>query len=743
MQKQGSNKDRSNKDLRANRLINESSPYLLQHAYNPVDWYVWGEESLQRAKKEDKPIFVSIGYSACHWCHVMAHESFEDKEIAKVMNENFINIKVDREERPDLDDIYQRVCQLAAGTGGWPLSVFLTPDQKPFYVGTYFPKDSRYGMPGFGTILMQLAEAYKTKKQEIQSATAEFIQALTNTAKDVHKQQLQEAEEQQLVAKTKIDKSILDEAAIGLLHMGDPVYGGFGQAPKFPNASNLLFLLRYYDVSRFNRFKDFVMFTADKMAAGGIHDQLGGGFSRYSTDQRWLVPHFEKMLYDNALLTQLYVELYQISGNEKYLRIVEKTLDYVRREMTSPEGGFYSAQDADSEGEEGKFYIWSKQEIIDSIGDESTTTIDIFCEYYGVTQGGNFEGKNILNIKSSVNDLAKKYNKTSDEIERILKYASTRLFAIREKRVKPGRDEKILTSWNGLMISAFAKGYQVTNNEKYLYSAAHAIDFIENKVAIANGRLHRTFKDGISKLNAYLDDYAFYINALLDVFEVDANPKYLEKALAYTDSMIQHFWDSKEGNFFFTSNDHEQLIVRTTNLYDLAIPSGNSMAAYNLLRLYHITQNNNYLEKAEKIMKTGLKAAAENPIGFGQLLMAIYLYVNKPLEITVIRKYTQKQSDSQYMSHWLDKQFIPNRIEVVIKNSSHLEELQKYPFFNGKKEEDNSDTENERSASSNSNDNSEYAFVCKNFACSLPIHSLQDLQLHIDNNSTKHSSHTS
>src|SRR5919106_619746 len=449
MQEHGNHGKRESK---ANRLMNESSPYLLQHANNPVDWYAWGEDAFQRAKEEDKPIFLSIGYSACHWCHVMAHESFEDEEIAKIMNENFVNIKVDREERPDIDDIYQKVSQIAVGTGGWPLSIFLTPDQRPFYVGTYFPKYSRYGMPGFGTILTQLAEAYKSKKQEINAATSEFMNALSARAKDV------QGKEQ------SIERSILDEAAIGLLQMGDPIYGGFGQAPKFPNASNLLFLLHYYDISGISRFKDFVMFSADKMAAGGIYDHLGGGFARYSTDQKWLVPHFEKMLYDNALLSQMYAELYQITKAEPYMQIIRKTLDYVIREMTHPDGGLYSAQDADSEGEEGKFYLWKKNEIESVIDDENVT--NIFCEHYGVTQGGNFEGKNILNVRVPIITLAKKYNKTPEQLAQILRDASAKLFAAREKRVKPGRDEKILTSWNGLMISGFAKGYAISGDSK-------------------------------------------------------------------------------------------------------------------------------------------------------------------------------------------------------------------------------------------------------------------------------------
>jgi uncharacterized protein YyaL (SSP411 family) len=629
----------------------------------------------------------------------MAHESFEDEEIAKIMNENFINIKVDREERPDIDDIYQRVCQLASGTGGWPLSVFLTPDQKPFYVGTYFPKYARYGMPGFGTILSQLAEAYKAKKQEIDSATVEFLQALEHSAKDVQQPQ-----------SVILDRSILDEAAVGLLHMSDPVYGGFGQAPKFPNPSNLLFLLRCYDLSGLNRYKDFVMFTADKMAAGGIHDQIGGGFARYSTDQKWLVPHFEKMLYDNALLVQMYAELYQISGDEKYLGVVEKTLEYVRREMISPENGFYSAQDADSEGEEGKFYVWSKQEIFNSLGDE--TIASIFCDYYGVGQAGNFEGKNILNIRSSFDELSQRYSRPPETLKRIINDASSRLFEIREKRIKPGLDDKILTAWNGLMISGFAKGYRVTNNKHYLEIAQNTIEFIESRVTRDNGRLFRTFKNGISRLNAYLDDYAFYVNALLDVFELDSNPIYLKRATKYTDFMLQHFWDPVDSTLYFTSDDHEQLIVRTKSLYDLAVPSGNSVAASNLLRLYYLTQKNDYLEKAEQIMKAGATSAAENPFGFGQLLSAIYLHVKKPVEITV--RTTNNIGEGYQMVRWLNKQFIPNAITVIIENQSQLRQLQEYPFFKGTIPARPSQTD--------------YAVICRNFTCSMPVDSLTGLQ---------------
>jgi uncharacterized protein len=689
---------------RANRLIHESSPYLLQHAYNPVDWYPWGQEALSRAKSEDKPIFLSIGYSACHWCHVMAHESFENENTAKMMNTNFINIKVDREERPDIDDIYQRVCQLATGNGGWPLSVFLTPDQKPYYVGTYFPADGRYGMPSFGSVLNQMSQSYQTSKQQVDSAASEFMRSLSSIAMDIEEQGQH----------MDIDRSVLDEAGVGLLHMADPAYGGFGHAPKFPNISNLLFMLRYYDISKISRFRDFVMFTADKMAAGGIHDQLGGGFSRYSTDQKWLVPHFEKMLYDNALLTQLYAELYQISGMESYMQIVESTLEFVIREMTSPEGGFYSAQDADSDGEEGKFYVWSRREIVQSLGD--ATIADIFCDYFGITDGGNFEGKNILSIVTSLKSLSQKYGIDPNSIEQIIKNARKKLFEFRDRRTRPGTDDKILTSWNGLMISGFAKGYRITNNKKYLDYALKAINFIETKIAVGGeARLRRTFKNGVSRLNAYLDDYAFYINGLLDVFEVDCKAEYLEKALNYTDFMLKHFWDSSSGSLFLTSDDHEQLIIRTKNFYDLAIPSGNSMAAYNLLRLFHIVQNKDYLKKAEQIIKSASTPAVKNPFGFGQLLVSMSMYLKKsPLEIVIIQRPTTKVPYK--LTQWLNKHYLADGISFVIKDITQLEKLQKYAIFAA------------RTTSSVKDDKAEVAFVCKNFACSLPIYSVEELQ---------------
>src|SRR5579864_123896 len=636
--------------MQANNLINETSPYLLQHAYNPVKWHTWGEEALKKAKDENKPIFLSVGYSACHWCHVMAHESFENEDIAQIMNENFVNIKVDREERPDIDDIYQKVCQLTTGSGGWPLSVFLTPDQKPFYVGTYFPPLDNYSRPGFGSLLRQLSQAWKEKPHDIESATENFMNALQRT--------------ESIPSSTKLEKTILDEAALNLLSMGDPVNGGFGQAPKFPNAANLSFMLRYSKFSGIARFQEFVFKTLNKMANGGIYDHLGGGFHRYSTDSRWLVPHFEKMLYDNALLPIVYAEAYQITKDPKYLEIVNQTLQYVLREMTSSDGGFYSAQDADSEGEEGKFYVWKKNEIPEIIGNDT----DVFCLYFDVTDGGNFEGHTILNNSINLSTVAFQFGKTEQEVKEIIQKCSEKLLDARSKRVAPGRDEKILTSWNGLMISAFVKGYRISGQMRFLETAEKCVNFIQENLT-KNGELLRTYKDGQAKLKAYLDDYAYFANALLDLFEAIPNKKYLELAIYYANYLLEHFWDENEKNFFFTADNHEQLIIRTKNIYDLSLPSGNSVAASMFLRLYHITQNKRYHDVSVKIMESLSNMAAENPFGFGQLLITMYAYLQTPIEITLLN-----EENSEIYAN-LTRRFLPESILVTVPKAEYLDEL--------------------------------------------------------------------
>ncbi|MDW0270686.1 MAG: thioredoxin domain-containing protein [Nitrososphaeraceae archaeon] len=681
-----------------NRLINETSPYLLQHAYNPIDWHGWNQEALERSKKEDKPIFLSIGYSSCHWCHVMAHESFEDNDIAKIMNENYINIKVDREERPDIDDIYQRACQMYTGTGGWPLSAFLTPDQKPFYIGTYFPTESRHGLPEFGTILLRLSDGYKNRRNEVISSSQEFVTALENSSTDIVSDN-----------DSKLENTIINEAAVTLLQLADNMYGGFGSAPKFPNASNLIFLLRAYDYSGITKYRDFVHFTADKMDSGGIHDHVGGGFARYSTDQRWLIPHFEKMLYDNALLSLLYSEIYSITLNRNYLNVLQKILRFVQREMMSHEGAFYSSQDADSEGEEGKYYVWSYKELKEILSPE---IFEIFADRFGVTQGGNFEGKNILHKYTSIPRLSERYSKAQEWIEEKIESSLEELYQIRLKRIKPGTDKKILTSWNGLMISGFISGYKVTGNSSYLESAQKAVSFIENNLSKNGNRLDRVFNN-VSKISGYLDDYAFYTEALINLFSVDSKSYYLQRAIDYTTSMIDHFWDNETNDFFFTPDDNEKLIVRTKNHYDLAIPSGNSVAVSNLIKLYYYTQNQEFLSKADHMIQRMSKPAAGNPFGFGQLLSAIYLRVKTPIEISVI-----KQDGHSGLGNHINRRFLPNAITAIV-NQSALSELEKYPYFKGKLSD------------KNNNSSKEFAFVCKDFTCSLPITTIKELEKNI------------
>ena len=670
-----------------NSLIHETSPYLLQHAKNPVQWYTWNESALKKATEEHKPIFLSIGYSSCHWCHVMAHESFENSEIAKIMNENFINIKVDREERPDIDDIYQKVCQIATGQGGWPLSVFLTPDQKPFYVGTYFPILDSYGRPGFGSLLRQLAQSWKEKPQDIIKTAENF---LTNLQKTESVNTLE-----------SLDKSILDEAAINLMQLGDPMYGGFGSAPKFPNSANLSFMLRYSKLSGISKFQEFALKTLRKMAQGGIFDQLRGGFHRYSTDSRWLVPHFEKMLYDNALIPVVYTEAYQITKDPFYLEVVTKTLNYVLEEMTSTEGGFYSAQDADSEGEEGKYYVWNKSEIQEILGNDA----DVFCLFYDVTDGGNFEGKTILCNNISLSSVAFKFGKTEDQVKNILDSGIKKLLDVRSKRISPGLDDKILTSWNALMISALAKGFRVSNEQSFLSAAEKCISFIENHL-VKNGKLLRTYKNGTSKIQAYLEDYSYFISALLDIFEINPEIKYLETAQTFGNYLIDHFWDPTQKNFFMTDNTHEKLIIRPKSNYDLSMPSGNSVAAYSLLRLYHLTQEKKFLEISLDVIESQATMAAENPFGFGYLLNTIYMYLQKPLEITVLNP---KNTE---IAKYLTGMFLPESILVTVRDENQIKNLAKLPFFAGKE----------------FNYDKTIVFVCKDFTCSLPLESISEIE---------------
>jgi len=668
-----------------NHLSSETSPYLLQHKNNPVDWYGWNDEALKKAKDENKPIFLSIGYSACHWCHVMAHESFENNDVAEFMNKNFVNIKVDREERPDIDDIYQKVCQIATGQGGWPLSIFLTPDQKPFYAGTYFPVLDNYGRPGFGSICRQLSQAWTEKPKDIEKSAEKFLVTL------------QKAEA--ITVPSKLERVLLDEAALNLFQLGDSAYGGFGSAPKFPNAANVSFLFHYAKLSGHSKFQEFGLKTLRKMARGGIFDQIGGGFHRYSTDAKWLVPHFEKMLYDNALIPVNFAEAYQITNDSFYLEVMQKTLDFVLREMTSPEGGFYSAYDADSEGVEGKFYVWSKNEIKEILGDDA----DVFCLFYDVTDGGNWEGNTILCNNLNLSNVAFNFGITEEKVSEILKTSSEKLLKVRSNRIAPGLDDKILVSWNSLMITAFAKGYRVTNDARYLDAAKNCISFIEYNL-FSDGNLLRTFKNGTAKIDGYLEDYSYFLNALLDVFEIEPNVKYLKLASKLGHHLVDHFWDPENNNFFMTSDNHEKLIIRPKSNYDLSLPSGNSVSAFVMLRLYHILHEQKFLDITTKILESQAQMAAENPFGFGYLLNTLAIYLEKPVEITIINQENFDMIQSLLMK------YLPNSFRVTINDSTQLEKLSEYPFFAGKKFE-----------------SSTSVFVCKDFSCSLPLHTLDEI----------------
>lgn len=602
-----------------NRLIRETSPYLLQHAYNPVDWYPWGEEALARARDEDRPILLSIGYSACHWCHVMEHESFESEPIARLMNDNYVCIKVDREERPDLDGIYMNAVQMMTGHGGWPMTVFLTPDGRPFYGGTYFPPVDRQGMPGFPRLLIALAEAWRERRAEIEQNAGGLVAELSRL--DRFK-----------VADADLDPALLDQCVTRLLQTVDRDHGGLGNRPKFPPAMALSFLMRRYQRTGDAAILAAIELTLEKMAAGGIYDQLGGGFHRYSVDERWLVPHFEKMLYDNALLSRLYLDAWLLTGRPLYRRITEETLDYVIREMTDPGGGFYSTQDADSEGVEGKFFVWTPEEVLATLGEDDGR---IFCHFYDVTPDGNFEDQNILHIERPVEEVAASLDLPVDRLEEILARGRRLLFTLREERIKPARDEKMLTSWNGLMLRSFAEAACGLDRPDYLAVAIRNAEFILANLR-RDGRLFRTHKQGETKLNGYLEDYTDLIDGLLALHQATLDDRWFREALDLAETMIDLFWDEVDGGFFFTSRDHETLITRAKDFYDNATPGGNSVAAEILIRLSLFTGDEGYRDRAEKILRLVAGITPRMPSGFGHLLGALDLFLATPVEIAIV-----------------------------------------------------------------------------------------------------------
>jgi uncharacterized protein YyaL (SSP411 family) len=682
----------------ANRLVHESSPYLKQHAHNPVDWYPWGTEALERARALDRPIFLSIGYSACHWCHVMEHESFEDAEVARILNESFVSIKVDREERPDLDQVYMTAVQLMTGQGGWPMSVFLTPQLRPFYGGTYFPPDERYGRPSFKRVLLSVVEAWRTRRSDIAQSSEELTR---------HVQLAGRVERDD----TALSADLIQWAVAALGRAFDPMFGGFGAAPKFPHATELRLLLRAWKRFGADDALQMARRTLDAMAQGGIYDQLGGGFHRYSTDERWLVPHFEKMLYDNALLSTAYLEAYQATREPRYREIVDQTLEYVRREMTSPEGAFYSAQDADSEGEEGKFFVWSLEEIERILGQERA---DLFADAYGASAGGNWEGVNILHRARTDAQLARLRGADEAQLRLSIDEARQQLFRARAQRVAPARDDKILTAWNGMMIGALAQAARVLGNPQHADAAARAGDFLLSRMRSPDGRLLRAAgADSKPKLNAYLDDHAFLIDALVSLYEATFAPRWLDAALALSDVMIDQFWDPSDGGFFYTARDHEQLIARTKDPHDGSTPSGNAMAATGLLRLAKLTGRRGLLEKAEATLRIFAGLMRHAPAAAGQMLIALDFYLGPTLEFAIVGE--SKADDTRRSLEEIYRRFLPNKV-VAFRSASDGETAQALlPLL-----------ENKTARTGTT------IYICRDFACEAPLSGALELARALD-----------
>jgi len=641
-----------------NRLAHESSPYLLQHAHNPVDWYPWGEAAFAKAREEDKPILLSVGYASCHWCHVMAHESFEDEDTARLMNEYFVSVKVDREERPDVDALYMDAVQALTGAGGWPMTVFLTPDGAPFYGGTYFPPRDRYGMPGFPTLLQSIAHLYQTRREDVEKQAAEFRDFYQRRGA----QQLQ-LPEGLTPAQTPVDPGVLTNAMDRLLAQVDAVEGGFGRAPKFPHAMAIDFLLRLQSragspppagaitLAPDPRLLPLVELTLDKMAGGGIYDQVGGGFHRYSTDAQWLVPHFEKMLYDNALLSLAYLHAWQVTGNERYQRICEETLNYVLREMTDRAGGFYSTQDADSEGEEGKFYVLTSDEIRAVLGADDATAIEML---WGISAVGNFEGKNVPHLARAEKDVAAALGIGEPELRSLVASARQRLYDARAKRIAPGKDDKVLAAWNGLMLRSFSEAARVLGRADYRGAALANASFLLEHMMV-EGTLRRSWRQGQARLDAYLEDYAAVLNGLLTTYELTGEERYFVEARRLADEMLARFWDDDAQTFYDTAHDHETLIGRPRELTDGATPSGISLASEGLLRLAALTGEERYRDRAARMLVPLAPAMAQSPSSFSHLLCALDDFIGLFFEIALVGAAAQREAFARVLC----REFLP------------------------------------------------------------------------------------
>lgn len=674
-----------------NHLIHETSPYLLQHAHNPVNWFPWGEEALQLAKQENKPILVSIGYAACHWCHVMERESFEDETTAALMNEKFINIKIDREERPDLDHIYMDAVQAMTGSGGWPLNVFLTPDAKPFYGGTYFPPRRAFNRASWTEVLQGVSDAFRDRRNEIdeqaENLTGHLVQS---NSFGIQKN----ADIDSLFTQQK-----LDEAADNILKSADTEWGGFGKAPKFPQSFSIQYLLRYSHIKKIQgggAALQHATLSLDKMIQGGIYDQLGGGFARYSTDAEWLAPHFEKMLYDNALLVMVLSEACLLTKNKRYKEVIVETLAFAERELLHPLKGFYSALDADSEGVEGKFYIWQKREVEEILGSDAA----LFCEYYDVTSNGNWEGENILRVKTPLEEFAAQKNIPVLQLEHSLEASKQKLLKHRESRIRPLLDDKIILGWNALMNTAYSKAFEATGEERYRHLAIDNMNFLLEKFkAGPEGALHHTWKNDQGKYPAFLDDYAFLVQALLQLYEVTANTRWLQEARERTDYIIRHFSEEETGFFYFTRDDQADVIVRKKEVYDGAVPSGNSIMAWNLYRLSLYFDRTGWRERSEGMVSSLASAVTRYPTSFGVWNGLLMEMTSGTDEITVVGK------GASDIHRKILQEFIPHRVLMTT-----LEADNSWPLLKGKQETDPASI-----------------FLCRNFSCSPPLNTISAL----------------
>ncbi len=692
-----------------NRLMNESSPYLLQHATNPVNWYPWNEEAFEAAKREDKPIFLSIGYSTCHWCHVMAHESFADKEVAELLNMDFISIKVDREERPDIDHVYMTVTQALTGSGGWPMTIIMTPDKKPFYAGTYFPKNSRWGRPGLMELLPKIAEVWRNDRRKVLDSADRITRHIAGLSDNQ--------------PGADLDRQTLDHAQAFFGQAYDPEHGGFGQAPKFPSPHQLSFLLRRYHHTQNPQTLAMVEKTLTQMRLGGIYDQLGFGFHRYSTDAQWLVPHFEKMLYNQAMLIMAYTEAYQATGKGFYAGVAEEIITYVLRDMTAAQGGFLSAEDADSEGIEGKFYLWTPREIQKILGEKEAA---LFVKVFNVKEGGNFEDagpghnidQNILHLQKPLLQLAKELGISEDQLHSRLEDSRLKLFRARENRIHPFKDDKILTDWNGLMIAALAKAGNVLDNRKYTAAAAKAADFILQNLTDDRGRLLKRYRQGEAGLTAHLNDYAFMVWGLLELYQATFETKYLKDAIEFNQKMLSHFWDDENGGLYISADDGEKLLVRSKVIYDGAIPSGNSVAVFNLLRLGHMTGKADYLTKAEGIIKSFSAEIGQHPAGHCQLMVALEFALNPNYEVVIVGKPQRK--DTVAMLDALRKPFLPEKVMLFrpVDQNTAAEITAIAPFTRSMAAQNGQAT----------------AYVCREFACRLPTTSVDQMLKNIRQN---------